>query len=307
MKKIIVLPLVLRYMKPKLADHFFEFFDQLAAWYDFDVQFRGSMVGLFDADVIFLYAGYHGKRLFSQAAHLPKSTRLILYMAGPHNYSGGAYKPTIERADFIISGSKELFLNTWPETEEKFEYLPNYFAPHERYLKLSFNTIPVMKCLLTGHTGAKVYPLRARLKAMAASSNNGLVVMKHPRWSRSRTLQSFEIAPRLNKYYALALNEYFCSIATGSCYNYALAKYFEIPAAGSLMLAVPVQDSLDAGLTSWEHFVPINKKNALGQIKDCLENPDKYEAIRWSGMVNARLNHSVKNRVETMGRILNEL
>lgn len=308
MRRLIVLPAVMELLRPVWTDHFNELFGLLAERYGFRLSYPRSLREAEGADVLMLFANAHGRGLLRQAAHISRKTKLIVYMAGPHNFAyRGNFTPAIERADFIISGSGQLFLENWPDAAPKFRYFPNFFAPRDRYFWLSFNTLPKMNCLLTGHTSPKVYPMRARIKQLAAAKKNGMIVMRHPRWKGKGPLKDYELAPRLNEEYAKTLNEYFCAISTGSCHKYALAKCFEIPAAGSLLLAEPVQDLLDAGMVPNEHFIPIDLKTVIEKVGQCLECPEEFEHIRWAGMVHARFHHSVDNRAKEFKEVLDEL
>jgi len=107
--------------------------------------------------------------------------------------------------------------------------------------------------------------------------------------------------------YVKCLNNYFCCVTGSSKFNYLLAKYFEIPASGSLLLADRTKDSDKVGLVPFKHYVPIDKGNALASIKDCLTRPYKYEEIRKEGMAFVRANHGTRNRLEQFKEILKEL
>jgi len=167
-----------------------------------------------------------------------------------------------------------------------------------------------MKCLLTGHRNPKLYPLRHKIiKSLEASAKTRRLIeaMRHPRWTRPTPLKPWEVPPALNDSYAKKLNHYFCSIATDSIYHYGLAKYFEIPAAGCLLLGVRTPDIDEAGLTPWEHYVPISELNALAQVEAVFENPDAFSKIRKQGCAYVRQNHSVKNRIKQLRSLMREV
>jgi hypothetical protein len=146
-----------------------------------------------------------------------------------------------------------------------------------------------MKCLLSGSLNPKVYPLRTFVKNNAG----GMVVHKPPRY--------------VGDDYARLLNSYFCGIATPSIFNYALGKYYEIPAAGSLLLACEIADYGKAGFIPNQHYIPITKSNVISIIKRCLKNPEEYEHIRKRGMKFVRKNHSVTNRMDILKAMFGRL
>jgi hypothetical protein len=144
-----------------------------------------------------------------------------------------------------------------------------------------------MRCLLSGSSNPKVYPLRSFIK-----KNGGkLVDYKPPKY--------------VGDSYAKLLNSYFCCATSSSIFNYAGSKYYEIPAAGSLLLANEISDLKRAGFIPNKHYVPINKTNVIKTISHCLKNPATYEHIRIEGMKFVHENHTLTNRM-TMLKILFE-
>lgn len=313
MEKLIILPPILKQKQAVLTDQFPIFFNLLQERLGFKISYKQDLKKMTNGtSLVLLFANAHARNILKQVENLNKRIKLILYMGGPHNYMKGRgnFKPAIDRADLIMSGSNRLFLKTFPEAKNKFMYLPNFFAPVSRYLSLNYNKSPIRKCLMTGHKGPKVYPLRTHIKSLVATNRKArdlICIMRHPRWERKDALASYEIPAAMGENYARTINSYLCAIATGSKYGYALAKYYEIPAAGALLLAVPVQDAADSGLAPGKHYVPICKDNFLEIVQDVLKRPGKYEKIRLQGMVNARKRHSVKNRVKQFEEALSAL
>ena len=91
------------------------------------------------------------------------------------------------------------------------------------------------------------------------------------------------------------------------CFNYALAKHYEIPATGSLLIADETNDLKRAGFIADKHYISVNRSNILEKIRSCLRNPKDYEIIRKAGMAFSRKNHSINNRIELFGKILEDL
>jgi len=113
--------------------------------------------------------------------------------------------------------------------------------------------------------------------------------------------------PLLNETYARRLNDFACSIATASIYRYGLAKYFEIPAAGCLLLAERTADAYAAGLRAHRHYIPISQANLAKQILRCASAPELYRETRDEGTAYVRENHSLRNRMTELTEILEEL
>ena len=194
-----------------------------------------------------------------------------------------------ERCDLIISFAYEYFAKIYIQFLSKYKFVPKSFAPHGRYAQFLFNDKPKMKCLLSGSLNNDVYPLRS------------LIVNKH----------HVDIEHKPPTYvgddYAKLLHSYFCCVTSASIFNYVLAKYFEIAATGSLLLANETKDSKRLGFIPNKHYIPITKDNVFTKIEQCLENPANYNTIRREGMEFVRKNHSVVNRIEQLKRIFDEL
>ncbi len=86
-----------------------------------------------------------------------------------------------------------------------------------------------------------------------------------------------------------------------------LAKYFEISAAGALLLAEQTIDSDSVGLVPGVHYVPVHEGNVVAQVKECIREPEKFEDIRLAGALYVRSHHSVRNRVEQLKEMIDEL
>jgi hypothetical protein len=192
-----------------------------------------------------------------------------------------------ERCNLIIVHTYEYFAKIYPQFLSKHLFMHNYFSPHERYMQLLFNDKPKMKCLLSGAINKKVYTLRALVK--------------------NCEYVDYKPANYVGDSYARLLNSYFCCVTSSSIFNYVVAKYFEIPAAGSLLLADETEDLKMAGFIPYKHYVPITKKDAYIKITECLKNPENYNDIRREGMEFVHKNHSVINRMELLKVVFDNL
>lgn len=310
MKKLIYAPKIFT-TNHCLSDRVNHFFIGLERKYGFETIYSDSLTDrTAGASLILIYAGYHGHQLLRESVKLIRQIKIIYLLTGPHSFSMNLIAPVIERGDLILITYREFFSKRFPNFMTKVNFFPLYFAPHERYAKLNWNRKPIMKCLLTGHANPDLYPLRDYLLGKL-KENSGLgrimEAMRHPRWGIKKPLASYEIPSALNEAYALVLNRYYCSIATDSRYQYGLAKYFEIPAAGCLLLGKKTPDIDLAGLIPWKHYVPIDKRNCISQLRFCLADPRAFNFIRKAGRDFVRMNHSVRNRVKEFGQFLERI
>jgi len=297
------------FLNRKVSDRVRNFFKSLKRSLDFDVIYSVHLTDdAKSADIVFIYAGVHGKELLSESLSL-KSKKIVYLLTGAHSFKEQMMKALTEKADLLLVTYYYQFSVRFPRLKESFVFFPLYFAPHSRYVNLKVQEKPVMKCLITGHRNPKLYPLRDRVIATVSKQKKYqkmVAVMRHPRWQRSEPLREWELSACINESYAQTLNKYFCSVATDSIYHYGLAKYFEIPAAGSLLLAVKTDDIDRAGLVAWEHYVPVSDATILHQIEAVLENPSAFDRIRRDGCRHVRANHSVRNRIRQLRALIEE-
>ena len=307
MKGVIILP---RYLVNEWSPKFINGKEDFSAissvtrplWYalrdrlGFELRYEDAVSVSPDTDVVVMFGvPYHNRpNLIPGLLDLNKKIKLVMYPGDIQSYNNHTFTENrlkvFERSDLIVSGSYEYFSKLYPQFLHKYKFLPLFFGPHERYVGLPFNKNPKMRCLLSGSLNPQVYPLRSKI---IASRHVGVDY-------RPATYAAGDA-------YSKLLNSYFCCVTSPSIFNYAVAKYFEILASGSLLIAPEIKDFNLAGCVANKHYVAITKDNALGVISHCLNSPEKYENIRYSGMQYVRANHSVNNTVNTMGTLLKEL
>lgn len=302
-----------------LSDRINHFFCALERRFNFETVYTDRLNGrsldlacrVDSADLVLIYAGVHGHQLLRDSVRLNRRTKVVYLLTGPHSFDRSLLDPVVKRASLVLCTEKAIMLQRFPHHNGRIRHFPYYFAPHERYAELDVDGPRTMQCLFTGHANNKIYPLRSFILKQLEHDRRlqGVMVRaRHPRWGRKDgPLKPYEIEPVLNQTYALALNKYFCSVATGSVYRYVLAKYFEIPAAGALLLAERTADSDSVGLVPWKHYVAIDRKNVVAQITECLQRPQQFETIRRAGCDYVRTHHSVRNRVAQLEEMLDEL
>lgn len=267
-------------------------------WYEiqdrfgFDIRFADEVNVTSDIDVVLMWAvPYHNRpRLIPGLLDLNTNTKLIMWSGDLQCYNNKECLENklkvFERCDVIISQTNEYFTKMYPQYIDKNEIMLHFFSPHNNFVSLSFNDNPKMKCLMSGSRNRSVYTFRE------------YIIKSHHK--------DIDYAPPVFKgpAYANLLHSYFCGIATASIFNYVLAKYFEIPATGSLLLAEETEDLKISGLVPYKHYIPITKNDVFIKITECLKNSDAYNDIRKEGMDFVRKNHSVINRVNQFEKIL---
>jgi len=201
-------------------------------------------------------------------------------------------KILFDRYDALLGSYYYLFRKWYPQHIHKYFYLPNYFGPYEKYANIPLNNKPIMRCLLIG-ARYKAYPRRRYVYEEAQKHANG----------------GFIDAVNGIPYneYPNYINKYFCALALPGELNMPVAKYFEIPAAGTLLLATEVEEAKTCGLQANIHYVPVTRKNVFQQIHKVLYNPDDYIEMRNGATKFVLENHSDLNRFEIYEDIFKRL
>ena len=306
MKGVIILPTVYKKLwQPKITSKgLLDFSESVNAlspfWYsiqdtfNFEIRYADKVDVDSDTDIVLMFGvPYHNRpKMIPGLLNLDKKIKLIMWTGDIQCHANEICRKgklqVFNRCNLIVSTSHEFFQKKYPQFMSKHYFMPKYFAPHEHYSNLKLNETPIMKCMVSGAAAPKFYPLRNFL----IKNGKGLIV-------RGKRFKG--------KSYANLLHSYFCCATSSSIYNYALTKYYEIPATGSLLIADESKDLKRVGFIPNKHYVPITKANAIGKIKHCLENPEDYMDIRKNGMKYVHENHSLKNRMLDLEKIFNTL
>ncbi len=237
-----------------------------------------------------------------------------------------------EQASVILHGSRDSYLALWSQYKNKSHWLPLFAPP---YFYQEYNPKPTPRSLLSGQCVEKLYPLRYHIQQ---HKSHLIDQIYHPNYQA-------DDANFVRNKYAQTLNSYFCCVtdsgkAYGACrYNIygderqfkkhiddyllekmdnqtlfmfkkqgqVLLKYFEIPAAGSLLIADDcTQEMKSLGFEPHVNYVPINETNAIDTINDCCKNPEKYEKIRHAGWLMSKT-HTIDKRKEQLKNIFGSI
>lgn len=218
-----------------------------------------------------------------------KSKKLAM-MAAKNIISPYPYKIDDEYSKENQTGLKRwsTFHRTW---------LPHSASPS---FLVGYNRNPKKKILLSGAIN-EAYPYRKLILKMMnqkkpSKLKNIIEYHKHPGYKPVKN--PHEIGAREG--YGPLINLYFAAVTDTLSRNYIVAKIFEIPAAGALLLlnseAVPILTRLN-----WfenVHYVTYNKTNMESVLLDVVseESFEKYEKIRWTGHQAALEFHTTKRR-----------
>lgn len=178
-------------------------------------------------------------------------------------------------------------------------WLPHSAGPD--FTRSSFNTFPIRKILLSGARGANWYPLRHWLGAFQESHRDLMDVYQH---------SGYYVSDNQSEIFASYLRAYQAGVTTTLLFHYVIAKVFEIPATGALLLVnrdvAPLLQALD--LNEMEHYVGFDRMDPATAMRWALDpvNQEAVDKIRQAGMELVRKQHMVSNRVQALDQFVME-
>lgn len=168
---------------------------------------------------------------------------------------------------------------------------------------LPLNERPRDAVLLSGAVN-QFYPLRRRVKALHESAPERVAYHPHPGY---RCDYDYERDGSVGRGYALTLNQYRVCFTDALTYGYVVAKYFEIPATGALLLADSAVGGPLAhlGYVAGVHYVPVSVRDLEEQIRYVLDeaNHAALDAVRRAGQALVWERHRTADRARLIDEV----
>jgi hypothetical protein len=301
MRKVIICPEMYKY---RWTDFYHCLFRCLSVELNAPVLYVNEPPEILAPDILFLFAiPQHDRQgfLYDWIMSLPKTTKIVTYMRDLHTFNNSIFELEVtelfDRFDCIISPAQEYFQHHYPEHISKMIFMPDFYGPENRYRSLNIQKEPIMKCLLSGATDSRIYPIRNHI--LTKGDGHKIIHIPPP----------YPVCPHdfVEDKYARCLNKFECCATDSGIFDYAVTKVFEITAAGSLLVCNPVMDLDYCGYVPNVHYVPITKENALETIYKILDNPGQYECIKKDGRELTLHSHGLNNRVMFIKSVINGL
>ena len=201
---------------------------------------------------------------------------------------------SFELCETILSTCAYAFSKFYPELSgvKTLVWIPHSASPD---FLLRYNEQPENAIFLSGAVNHK-YPLRLRVKELHDSGTYPIVVHQHPGYGE------FDLAtnPSVGRGYARQMNSYRAALTDASENNYVVAKYFEIPATGALLLAdSAVSGPLrNMGFIEGVHYVGVSNEDLEEKIEYALDenNHDELDQVRRNGQLLVWQRHKTHDR-----------
>jgi hypothetical protein len=157
--------------------------------------------------------------------------------------------------------------------------------------------------LLSGAVNA-AYPLRQKLSALTGAEGDRIVRLPHPGYHFGYDYgRDAAVGPG----YARTLNRYRAAFTDGTKYRYTVAKVFEIPATGALLLvdAALRAPLLRLGFVDGEHYLSASAEDLADRVRYVLDesNHPRLDAIRRNGQALVRDRHQTGDRARLIDEV----
>lgn len=199
--------------------------------------------------------------------------------------------------DTVLSTCAYLWNRFYPEfaNAKKVVWIPHSASPD---FMLEYNPQPKNAILLSGAVN-EFYPLREQLKRLHDQCSYAISYHNHPGY---HCHYDHERDQNVGRGYARKLNECRAGFTDSLTYGYVVAKYFEIPATGALLLADDtVSPQLQKlGFIENDHYLPVSTETLEERIRFVLDeaNHAKLDEIRRRGQQLVWEKHKTSDRAQ---------
>lgn len=179
-------------------------------------------------------------------------------------------------------------------------WLPHSASPD---FTLAANSTPRNELFLSGAI-TEHYPLRERLNALRESSFKKIIRHEHPGY---HCQYNYTDDGRVGRAFARRIWEHRAAFTDCSVHQYAVAKHFEIPATGALLVAdIAIEEPLkELGFLPGIHYFPVSDADLEERVRYlfCEEHLAGLDGIRRNGQALVLERHRTSHRA----KLINDL
>jgi len=214
----------------------------------------------------------------------------------------GTKLQAFSRCDTILSSYAYVFHDFYPELRGHKQpvWVPHGASPD---FDLPFNENPENAILLSG-AGGEHYPLRGRMKDLQEEGRFAIVHQDHPGYSGS---YDYEKDGRVGLGYARTINRYRASLTDAATFRYIVAKHFEIPATGALLMTdeSAAGEMKQLGFIGGVHYLPVSIQTLEERIQYVLDpgERERIDTIRRNGQALVRSRHRTCDRAQLIDAV----
>ena len=205
-------------------------------------------------------------------------------------------------ADVILASYAPVFERFFPKVAavKRIVWVPHAASPE---FMLPLNESAENVILLSGKIN-DYYPLRQRLKALGDETELHIVEHPHPGYQCDH---DHNTSGAVGAGYARRINASRAAFTDASKFNYLLAKFFEIPATGSLLLgdAAVEQELSQLGFRQWVHYIPVADATLESELRHVLDakNHADLDEVRRRGQQLIWERHKTSDRAKLIDEV----
>ena len=188
----------------------------------------------------------------------------------------------LSTCDNVLTSYAYVFDEFFPELRDRKTamWIPHSASPD---FVLPFNDKPENAILLSGSIGP-LYPMRMRMQELQEEGRYAIIRHQHPGY---REDYDYENDARVGAGYARTIHRFKAGFTDALTLRYVVAKHFEIPATGALLVAdgVVSEPLRQLGFIENVHYVPVSAENLEDRIRYVLDegNSAEIDGIRRRG------------------------
>ena len=204
--------------------------------------------------------------------------------------------------DAILCTYEPAFHRFYPglAREKEVVWVPHAASPD---FQLELNEHPEDAVFLSGAID-RHYPLRQEMLRLYQKKNHSLVLHDHPGYHCG---YDYDRDTNVGRHYAARIHRYLAGFTDSSRFRYTIAKYFEIPATGSLLLGDGAVGPALArlGLLEGVHYVSVSHADLEQRVAYVLDarHREEIDAIRRRGQELVRERHTTRHRTRQIDEI----
>jgi len=204
--------------------------------------------------------------------------------------------------DVVLSPYAYLWTDFYPELAgaKRLVWIPHAASPD---FAIDYNQSPDNSLFLSG-AKSDHYPLRRQVMKLHAQGAYSIIHHRHPGYHCGYDHARDE---NVGRGYAEKINSCRAGFTDSLIYGYVVAKYFEIPATGALLLADDaVSDPLrQLGFIENQHYLPVSQENLDERIQFVLDeaNHDELDVIRRAGQELVQSRHRTSDRARSINEV----
>lgn len=169
---------------------------------------------------------------------------------------------------------------------------------------IPYNPDPENSILLSGAVSAH-YPLRRQMKSLHEHGVYAVAYHEHPGYHCRYDYEQKN--GNVGRGYAERINRHRAAFTDSLSFNYVVAKYFEIPATGALLLADDaVSGPLEKlGFIPGRHYLPVSQETLEERVRYVLDekNHSEVDEIRRRGQELVRARHKTSDRARQINEV----